>query len=271
MQGDRNLVMKRWDGTTRWAAPATGLQAVMQHDGNFVMYGAYGATWNTETWGNPGSFLSLQDDGNLVVYSSTGRPLWNIGADRYTADNPNNPGNIVGRDLDVAGLGAIGHVGVWDGNEVAEVVNGQSNAARFVSIESFKGATRYWGVSRPAIPGGLLSLMCFNTVCSTSNPSGWERIDYRASIQKRARQIRAIGADYTLVPSNTRLAYPRRDLSAAIRGLYRCDTFVPDVVGQTRYRDNPNAVESNWWRHVNSIENGVMLPLTIYNRFAEFR
>jgi hypothetical protein len=271
MQGDSRLVMKRWDGTTRWAAPASGLQAVMQHDGNFVLYGAFGATWDTGTWGNPGSFLAVQDDGNLVVYHSSGRPLWNIGVDNYAPDDPRNAGDVVGRDLDVPGLGPIGHIGVWDGAEVAEVVSGQSNAARFISIASFKGATRFWGVSRPAIPAGPLQYMCFNTYCYMYDNSQWVTIEARAAIQKRARQVQAIGADYTLVPSNTRPAQPRRNFSAAIRGLYRCDTFVLDVVGITRYQDQPNDAQTNWWRLINSIETGVVLPSTVYNRLASFR
>jgi hypothetical protein len=271
MQGDGRLVMKRWDGTTRWSAPGSGLQAVMQWDGNFVIYGAFGATWHTNTWGNPGSALSVQDDGNLVVYGPTGRPLWNIGVDNYTPDNPSNAGDVVGRDLDVPGLGSIGHIGVWDGSQVAEVVSGLNNAARFIGIATFKGATQFWGVSRPAIPSGPLQAMCFDTYCDMYNNRQWANIEARAAIQKRARQIQSIGADYTLVPSNTRMAQPRRNFSAAIRGLYRCDTFVMDVVGITRYRDKPNDAQSRWWRRLNSIETGVMLPATVYNQLASFR
>jgi hypothetical protein len=235
------------------------------------MYGAFGATWHTNTWGNSGSYLAVQDDGNLVVYHPSGRPLWNIGVDNYTPDDPRDPGDVVGRDLDVPGLGPIGHIGVWDGGAVAEVVSGQSNAVRFASMAAFKGATRFWGASRPAIPAGPLTTMCFDTYCDIYNNRQWVNIEARAAIQKRARQIQAIGADYTLVPSNTRQASPRRNFSAAIRGLYRCDTFVMDVVGLTRYRTFPNTAQDRWWALMNGIENGVMLPSTVYNRLAAFR
>jgi hypothetical protein len=56
-------------------------KAIMQEDGNFVVYefivpeGSVPA-WNSQTYGNPGAFLRCQDDGNLVVYSNTGVPLW---------------------------------------------------------------------------------------------------------------------------------------------------------------------------------------------------
>lgn len=57
---------------------SNGYVAVMQSDGNFVVYSPSGtATWNTETWNHPGSFLAMQTDGNLVVYSPSGHPLWN--------------------------------------------------------------------------------------------------------------------------------------------------------------------------------------------------
>lgn len=272
MQGDSRLIMKRWDGTTRWIAPGSGLQAVMQYDGNFVIYGAFGATWHTVTYGNPGSFLSVQDDGNLVVYNPSGRPLWNIGVDNYSADDPRNPGDVVGRDLDVPGLGALGHIGVWDGGAVVEAVGGRSNAVRFSSMAAFKGASSYWGVARPAIPAGPLETMCFDTYCDIYNNRHWVNIEARAAIQKRARQIQAIGSDYTLIPSNTRQAGPRRNLSAAIRGLYRCDTFVMDVVGLTRYRVLPtNTAQDRWWTLIGSINNGVILPSTVYSRLAAFR
>lgn len=48
----------------------------MQGDGNFVIYNwADGPVWSSNTYGNPGSKLVMQDDGNLVVYRG-GTPLW---------------------------------------------------------------------------------------------------------------------------------------------------------------------------------------------------
>jgi len=40
----------------------------MQGDGNLVIYGYYNAIWASGTWGNPGAYLDMQDDGNLVIY-----------------------------------------------------------------------------------------------------------------------------------------------------------------------------------------------------------
>ncbi|KQQ18369.1 hypothetical protein ASF48_18350 [Rathayibacter sp. Leaf299] len=134
MQSDGNLVIYRADGSPAWATgyqappPAVvgdtlqgggelrsdqrltsgdgGSQAVMQADGNFVVYGRGGVNWNSGisgpgnrlvmqrdgnavvyaaaggvrwqsgTSGNAGARLLMQNDGNLVIYSTAGRPLW---------------------------------------------------------------------------------------------------------------------------------------------------------------------------------------------------
>jgi len=51
-------------------------ELIMQPDGNLVHYQAGIAQWSTQTGGNPGAYLALQTDGNLVLYSRTGVPLW---------------------------------------------------------------------------------------------------------------------------------------------------------------------------------------------------
>lgn len=78
LQGDGNLVL--YEGTVPLWATNTYRQAtamaIMQADGNFVLYNTAG----TGTYGTgtvvPGSWLALQNDGNLVIYSPTGAPLW---------------------------------------------------------------------------------------------------------------------------------------------------------------------------------------------------
>jgi len=83
MQTDGNLVLYRFlTGGRHIARWSTGTndqivtQAVMQGDGNFVVYGPHGALWNSGTHGNPGAWLVLQNDGNLVIYDASGAPLW---------------------------------------------------------------------------------------------------------------------------------------------------------------------------------------------------
>jgi hypothetical protein len=134
LQDDGALVVYRFDGTPLWSSknsPGTQLvhnvlrpggrlnggmalfspdyhyRAIMQTDGNFVVYGPNGpvwasrtgegyasllvtpggdavitgspyenALWHSGTGGNPGAVLVLQNDGNLVVYRSNGTAAW---------------------------------------------------------------------------------------------------------------------------------------------------------------------------------------------------
>jgi hypothetical protein len=48
----------------------------MQNDGNLVVYNTRGKPWSSGTQGNPGAFLRCQDDGNLVVFGPNGAILW---------------------------------------------------------------------------------------------------------------------------------------------------------------------------------------------------
>jgi hypothetical protein len=84
-----------------WAAPSTqtevtipaGSSLTMQTDGNLVLSSPSGAPiWASNTNGNPGAYLSVQNDGNLVIYPPSGTAptpgapssaLWASG----TADN----------------------------------------------------------------------------------------------------------------------------------------------------------------------------------------
>jgi hypothetical protein len=79
MQFDGNLVLYQ-GGSALWSSntyTSTGYAAVMQNDGNFVLYDVnQRALFASGTWGRPGSTLALQNDGNLVVYDSGSRPLW---------------------------------------------------------------------------------------------------------------------------------------------------------------------------------------------------
>ena len=91
MQSDGNVVLRNNESTPLWRTGTGGGQFnprgfIMQTDGNLVLYDTSGqARWNSQTSGNPGAFLNVQADGNLVVYraGSTGQTangaLWSSG------------------------------------------------------------------------------------------------------------------------------------------------------------------------------------------------
>ena len=58
-----------------------GSYAVMQDDGNFVVYPGPGITapWSTGTWSFPGAYLAVQNDGNVVVYDAGNNWRWQSG------------------------------------------------------------------------------------------------------------------------------------------------------------------------------------------------
>ncbi len=58
-------------------SPDRRTMAVMQTDGNFVVYGAGSALWSSRTNGKaPGGRIILQTDGNLVLRRSNGAAVW---------------------------------------------------------------------------------------------------------------------------------------------------------------------------------------------------
>ena len=66
-------VTQIWQSNT---AGHAGARAVLQADGNFVIYSTSNAVlWASNTGSYPGSTLAVQNDGNVVLYDS-GRPLW---------------------------------------------------------------------------------------------------------------------------------------------------------------------------------------------------
>ena len=85
MQGDGNLVLyKMSTGRAIWESNTPnqgGVKAVMQYDGNFVVYSVNNnPRWSSGTGGKPTNFLQLQDDGNLVLYGRFNRVhQWSTG------------------------------------------------------------------------------------------------------------------------------------------------------------------------------------------------
>ena len=87
LQSDGNLVLYRTANMHPvWSTKTNGkdvMRAIMQTDGNFVLYTFNGTpVWASGTNGKNNSLLILQDDGNLVIYQPQ-VPIW--------ASNTNQP------------------------------------------------------------------------------------------------------------------------------------------------------------------------------------
>ncbi len=79
LQNDGNFVLYSpnralWSSTT-WNTSVKSL--FMQNDGNLVLYNENRqALWHTNTWRRGVSRLVMQNDGNLVIYTNAGTPTW---------------------------------------------------------------------------------------------------------------------------------------------------------------------------------------------------
>jgi hypothetical protein len=52
----------------------------MQTDGNFVLYTSSGSpVWSSGTAGNTGASLVVRNSGDAVIYSASGSVLWSTG------------------------------------------------------------------------------------------------------------------------------------------------------------------------------------------------
>jgi hypothetical protein len=147
-----------------------------------------------------------------------------VGADPVSA------ADIVGRNLDLVGLGGVGHVGIWTGKHVIEALNISGNAINTNSLADFKSRTQYWGAVYVAELEKLpQQRMCVDAPCSYLISLGMKE-----AIVQNALVIQQIGADYTITdgyisarpacvpPACTSYRRP-------VRGLYRCDKFVIDA------------------------------------------
>lgn len=82
LQSDGNFVVYK-NSVPVWASWTGGTRAsrlVMQPDGNLVLYNPAGAAvWASWTPGRGPSSIYIQSDGNLAIYNAQGQPTWNIG------------------------------------------------------------------------------------------------------------------------------------------------------------------------------------------------
>jgi hypothetical protein len=74
---DRLYVGATLNGSQYFRSSDSRYAAIMQSDGNFVVYGpGFHVLWTNAKNGTSGGHLVLQGDGNIVEYSSNGTAVW---------------------------------------------------------------------------------------------------------------------------------------------------------------------------------------------------
>lgn len=119
--------------------------------------------------------------------------------------NPSGIGDVVARDLSITGLGWAGHVGMYDGSKIVEVLN-KSAVIQRNSTTDFKASSPYWGARYGK-----------GSNFSTMVTKGWEQRNYSPSYTSTAlwtegrykKQCTRQGCKNVLIPAK-----------------FRCDTFV---------------------------------------------
>lgn len=274
---DGNFVVYRSaDGSVRWTSntpSGSGSYLAMQaSDGNLVQYLPDGITpvWWTGTAGWPGAYLSVEDDGNLIVKSSSGLRLWDIGEDPLGLPPlPPEAGDVPGRDMNQVGpFGPfLGHLGIWSGSAVYEVTNTTPNAAAVVDWATFNSAGRpgYWGPAHAAIPDHWI-YYCFGYECPYSAGASSHPVRARQAVVDRARQIMIIGASYSWGSAFTPALADQKDGWGPRRGSYRCDTYVIDAYQHSAMWNFGYYVPPAWFSRMDSLENGwtVRTPANVW-------
>ncbi len=168
MQGDGNLV--EYGGTSVVWASATnpsGARAVMQDDGNFVIYDSSdSALWASDTSGNPGAYLSLRDTGELSVVSATGSRLW-AGPGELALNATLTSGQTLSSPLGAYRLTmqANGNLVEYDAADTVIWETGTNSGTRAVmqsdgNLVLYDGADQaLWASNTSGHPGAYLSLL----------------------------------------------------------------------------------------------------------------
>jgi hypothetical protein len=83
LQTDGNLVLYDNYYNAIWSTGTEYQNVIMaqmqSYDGNLVLYNVNNqSVWTSNTLFNPGAYLDIQDDGNLVIYTKDAYPLWSV-------------------------------------------------------------------------------------------------------------------------------------------------------------------------------------------------
>lgn len=138
-----------------------------------------------------------------------------------------------------------GHIGVWDGSHVIEVLNESGfNKVSRNSWDDFRSRSSVWDTVTPKYPAHMIRT-CWAYECDVnSNYSGGLKVSPAQAVVYRAAQVQTIGADYTITASFSTAEPMMKDYKQpgwrrkAVRGKYRRDTFVYDAFRASTDLDN---------------------------------
>jgi len=199
--------------------------------------------------------------------------------------SPRAAGDIVGRELDYKKAAFSGHIGIWDGAKVIEVLDekGASKVYRN-SWENFKSRSKVWNTVHPNYPMHTIETCWAHTCDVNLQQSGGLRVSAQQAVILRATQIYMIGADYTLglyfTAAEPELRNHRESQwrKSAVRGMYRCDTFVYDAFVATTdklsFLNPPRYVynmDKSWKENVSSLYGfALTLPSSMLEKIRNF-
>jgi hypothetical protein len=207
-------------------SPNGHVTLVMQQDGNLVAeFNGDGATvyWASGTWGNPGAFLALQGDGNLLLYQrgstvGTGNgAIWGDGCPGCNQTYP-QPGNYlaVQNDGNIVVYNASGKA-LWSSNSVVAASGDNLGSTMSVGqkmnggdyMQSPNGEYQLYNRSNVVSGGTPGSLEIFTSVPSTGATCQMDQWGDATSIVNGNGQVTEAYADgaYLQLTSTGDLVY----------------------------------------------------------------
>lgn len=163
-----------------------------------------------------------------------------LSASTTFAGNPSRVGDITGRNLAVTGLGAIGHIGTWNGSQVVEVLN-ENPVIQFNTLSNFQNRSNYWGARGN---GSFSNPSYINVLANTQaqyTPS-YTLVPLKTTIGKQERTCNKVNSSGQCLSYSTKV----------VRAVFRCDTFVDYL-----YQSTGNGTLYSW---------NAILPVTAYNK-----
>ena len=129
------------------------------------------------------------------------------------AGEPKKTADMVARDLNITGLGWAGHVGLWTGSRVLEVVKANKDVIKDnTTLKDFKAASSYWGAKYQ------------------NDKKDFAKVITVGRDQMKFSPTYTITATYTVGKKETKRVWNPRtgrweNKDVITPGVFRCDTF----------------------------------------------